>query len=119
MLINERDLSFLYDIYESAVEIEQKVKSIKYHTYKNDKDLRQTIERKFEIIGVATNKLSKETLDKLSSIPWGKMVGLRNIIAHEYRDIIIDKVWYIAITSVPELVVELEKIEELKEYISK
>jgi uncharacterized protein with HEPN domain len=36
------------------------------------------------VIGEAAAQLSEETRARASNIPWTKVVGLRNLIAHEY-----------------------------------
>jgi uncharacterized protein with HEPN domain len=36
------------------------------------------------VIGEAAAQLSEETRAKAEEIPWTKVVGLRNLIAHEY-----------------------------------
>jgi uncharacterized protein with HEPN domain len=45
-------------------------------------------------------------------------MGLRNKLAHDYGEILTERIWNIAKTSVPELLIELKKIEELKRYIA-
>jgi uncharacterized protein with HEPN domain len=72
-----------------------------------------------EIIGQAANKISKETQDALGTIPWGKIIGLRNKLAHDYGEILAERIWNISKTSIQELLDELEKINEIKEYIEK
>lgn len=36
------------------------------------------------VIGEAAAKLSEETRESATEIPWPRIVGLRNLIAHEY-----------------------------------
>jgi len=50
-------------------------------------------------------------------IPWKDIIGLRNVIAHEYGEIKIEKIWHVAKFDVPALLKELKKIKELKPYI--
>ena len=40
--------------------------------------------RNIEIIGEAANKLSKKVYQINNEIPWSRMIGLRNIVIHEY-----------------------------------
>jgi uncharacterized protein with HEPN domain len=47
------------------------------------------------------------------------IIGLRNKLAHDYGEILAARIWQIAKKSIPELIIELEKIEDLKEYIAK
>jgi uncharacterized protein with HEPN domain len=55
----------------------------------------------------------------IKNIPWGNIIGLRNKLAHDYGEILAERIWNISKTSVPELLNEIEKIKEIKEYIEK
>jgi uncharacterized protein with HEPN domain len=54
----------------------------------------------------------------LDKIPWGNIIGLRDKLAHDYGEILAERIWIISKNSVQELLIEIEKIEELKEYIN-
>lgn len=75
------------------------------------------VERQLEVIGQAANKISKETQNTLKNIPWSKIIGLRNKLAHDYGEILAERIWNISKTSIQELLVEIEKIDEIKKYI--
>ena len=40
--------------------------------------------RQLEIIGEASNRLSEELLHNNSDVPWARIIGLRNLVVHEY-----------------------------------
>lgn len=40
--------------------------------------------RQLEIIGEASNRLSKDFILDNSEIPWARIIGLRNLVVHEY-----------------------------------
>jgi uncharacterized protein with HEPN domain len=117
MNINKYDLSFLEDIYDRCIKIKEFTKGMKFYHFTKDTKTVYAVERAYEVIGIATNKISKETKDALSHIPWGEIVALRNKIAHEYDEILLNVLWWITKNSVPELIKELKKINELKPYI--
>jgi uncharacterized protein with HEPN domain len=52
-----------------------------------------------ELVGHLTDTF-KETNDK---IPWHKIRGMRNYVAHEYGSIDLDIVWYAATNSINDL----------------
>ena len=117
MPLNENDLSFLIDIVDCIIDINEFTKGIGLHEFEKDKMRKLAVERQLEIIGQAANKISKETQDIMKNIPWGNIIGLRNKLAHDYGEILAERIWTISKKSPPELLEELEKIEELKEYI--
>jgi len=117
MPLNENDLSFLIDIANCINDINDFTKGIQYHEFEKDKMRKLAIERQLEVIGQAANKISKETQNNLKNIPWSNIIGLRNKLAHDYGEILAERIWIISRDSIPELIKELENIEELKEYI--
>jgi len=117
MPLNENDLSFLIDIANCINDIIDFTKEIKYHEFEKDKMRKLAVERQLEVIGQAANKISKETQNDLKNIPWSNIIGLRNKLAHDYGEILAERIWIISRDSIPELIKELENIEELKEYI--
>ncbi|MCL2481521.1 MAG: DUF86 domain-containing protein [Spirochaetaceae bacterium] len=117
MPLNENDLSFLIDIIDCIMDINEFTKEIQFNEFEKDKMRKLAVERQLEVIGQAANKVSKETQSILKSISWGNIIGLRNKLAHSYGEILAERIWIISKNSIPELIKELEKIEELKEYI--
>jgi uncharacterized protein with HEPN domain len=63
-----------------------------------------------EIIGEAGSKLSKETRDAHPQISWSQIIGMRNILVHDYFDIDLDRLWKTIQESIPFLITQLEKI---------
>ncbi|MFP3090607.1 DUF86 domain-containing protein [Treponema sp. TIM-1] len=119
MPLNERDLSYIIDIVDCILDINEFTGSIFLIDFEKDKMRKLAVERQLEIIGQAANKISKETQDALVNIPWGKIIGLRNKLAHDYGEILAERIWNITKTSIQELLNEIEKIDEIKEYIEK
>jgi len=117
MPLNERDLSYLMDIADCAMDIEEFTRAVGYHEFEKDKMRKLAVERQLEIIGQAANKVSSETQETIKDVPWGNIIGLRNKLAHDYGEILSERIWNIAKTSVPELLREIEKIEEISNYI--
>ena len=117
MPLNEEDLSYLIDIVVCIIDINEFTKSIEYYQFREDKMRKLAVERQLEVMGQAANKISNETQNKLENIPWKNIIGLRNKLAHDYGEILAERIWGISKKSLPELLIELEKIIEIKEYI--
>jgi uncharacterized protein with HEPN domain len=118
MPLNENDLSFLIDIVDCISDIDEFTKGIEFYEFEKDKMRKLAVERQLEVIGQAANKLSKEAQDSIKNIPWGNIIGLRNKLAHDYGEILAERIWLIAKNSMRELKCELEKISELQMYIN-
>jgi uncharacterized protein with HEPN domain len=63
-------------------------------------------------------QISIEVQNNLENIPRENIIRLRNKLAHDYGEILAERIWRISKNSLQELLKELEKIEEIKEYIS-
>jgi uncharacterized protein with HEPN domain len=118
MPLNENDLSYLMDIIDCIIDINEFTNSVEYYQFERDKMRKLAVERQLEVIGQAANKISIEAQNILENIPWKNIIGLRNKLAHDYGEILAERIWKISKNSLQELLNELEKIEELKKYIN-
>ena len=103
MLLSERDKSYIYDIINYSLEIIEVTRNETHQSFLQNRVKRLAIERLIEIIGEAANHISKEIIEENNDIPWSKIIGLRNKIAHDYGEILTDRIWLIATKSIPEL----------------
>ena len=72
--------------------------------YRANPLIRSAVERQFEIIGEALNRLSKEAPDLARRVPdLRKIVGFRNVLIHGYAVIDDGRVWEIVTTLLPPL----------------
>jgi len=118
MPLNENDLSFFIDIIDCIFDINEFTNSIEYYQFEKDKMRRLAVERQLEVIGQVANKISIDVQNNLKNIPWKNIIGLRNKLAHDYGEILAERTWKISKDSIQGLLKELEKIDELKEYIN-
>ncbi len=68
------------------------------------------MERLLLIVGEAANHVSKEFQEEHPEIEWAQIIGLRNVLAREYGEVKVDKIYLAATKSIPAL---LEKISPL------
>ena len=64
------------------------------------------------VIGEAAARLPDEWKQLRSDVPWRKIIGLRNLLAHGYWSIDAEELWDIARNKVPEFVAELRPLLE-------
>lgn len=79
-----------------------------------DETLCYAVAHKLTIIGEAVARLSPEITTRYNSVPWPDIVGLRNILVHEYFGIYWPLVWQTATDHAPALrsqVAEILKAE--------
>ena len=104
-------LKHLYDIREAVLAIFQFVRAKKMEDYKQDELLRSGVERKFEIIGEALNRIKNDApamLDKIRD--HRNIVSFRNILAHGYDAIDDVVVWGIIEEDLGNLLEDVERL---------
>lgn len=104
---DERDKAYLWDMLDSALAVEEFVGGKNYQDYLTDRMLRSAVERNIEIIGEAARRISDGTRQAHSEIPWRAIIGQRNVLAHEYDEVLNEAIWGIAVKRVPELIAAL------------
>ena len=117
MPLDKRELSYLWDMQNAAKEINEFMGGVKFAKFEKDKVLRYATERLLLVVGEAANHLSPQFRNKHPEIPWAVFIRFRNILAHEYGESLLNRVWLAATESVPELINILDDFlaEEKKE----
>lgn len=105
-----RDPAYLWDMLDAATSIREFTRNATFHEYAGNKLLRSAVERQLEILGEAAKRISAGFKESHPEIPWRQIVGLRNMLAHEYGDIKDNRVWQIVTESVPALIAQLEPL---------
>lgn len=93
MLLSDKDKSYLWDIAQACKEILEFVEGVSFHQFCEKKMIRYAVERQLIVIGEAANHLSDEFKRSVQETPWDKIIGMRNIIAHEYGEILEERIW--------------------------
>ncbi|MBM3837469.1 MAG: DUF86 domain-containing protein [Verrucomicrobia bacterium] len=95
---------WLHDILDGCELIESATRGRSLAEYEADRLLRSAVERNFEIIGEALNRIHKVDEATAARIPEHRaIVGFRNILIHGYDAVDHDRVWHIIQTDVPRL----------------
>ena len=105
----QRDKAYLLDILESAKLAVEYVGERKREEFLKDTQCQDAVIRRLEIIGEAAGRISGETRSAFPNLPWKEMIGMRNVMVHEYDGIDMVIVWDTVKSDVPALIALLEK----------
>jgi uncharacterized protein with HEPN domain len=68
--------------------------------------------RNLEIIGEASKNIPPDIRSGYPDIPWGRMMGLRNIVSHKYFGIDLSIIWQIVTVNLLETKPLIERMIE-------
>ena len=84
----------LSDIDRAGADIESFTKDMDAGAYAGDALAQAAVERKFEIIGEALNRLQKARPDIAERIPrFRRIIDFRNLLIHGYASVMPERVW--------------------------
>lgn len=73
-----------------------------------DQMLRRAMLHVLQEIGEAASRVSDPSRQRISGLPWTKIVGMRHLMVHTYWSVNLDLVWEVATRDLPELLRTLE-----------
>ncbi len=84
---------YFTDILECVELIEKYTKDVRWHDFERDVQMQDAIVRRFEIIGEAVKRIPDSMKEENPGIPWKKISGMRDILAHQYDKVHLGWVW--------------------------
>ena len=103
-----KEMARLWDMLDAARTAVEFTKGVGFEDFLKDRKTRNAVERNLEIIGEAAGCVSQETRESLSDIPWRSVIGLRNVLAHEYGEIRYEILWTVVRDKLTPLIARLE-----------
>ncbi len=102
---------YLHDILEAATDIQTFTMGKKLSDYQDDKMLKAAVERKFEIIGEALNRISKRDNSIAESITdFRKIISFRNLLSHGYDAVEDGIVWDVSQKNLRALISQVKQL---------
>jgi uncharacterized protein with HEPN domain len=94
----------LLDILELIERIDRQTKGVTRDQFLADADMQDATAYRLLAIGEAAKNLDEDITSRHPHIPWRQVVGMRNILAHEYFSRESEIIWETIETGLPELV---------------
>jgi len=100
----------LMDMLQAANDAVSFAKGRKRSDLIEDKQLTLSLLKCVEIVGEAASRVTPETQESHTSLPWKDMIGMRNRLIHMYFDIDLRLLWSTVKNDLPVLIHELNQI---------
>ena len=84
---------YLSDILSSCEKVRRFTAGMSLDSFLADERTVDAVVRNLEIIGIAAKRLPEEIRARMPDIEWSDIVGMRNLIAHEYFRMDSDILW--------------------------
>lgn len=104
------DRVYLADMLSAAEAVMSFVVGRTLEEYEANLLLRSAVERQIEIIGEAARLVSEAFRSAHPEIQWRGITAQRHVLAHEYGEILDERVWRVATIHVPALIAQLRPL---------
>jgi uncharacterized protein with HEPN domain len=104
------DKTYLEHIKEAIEKTNRHISGFSYEQFLKDEKTIDAVIRELEIIGEASNNISKEFQNAHPELPWFQMISMRNRLIHEYFGVNEEVVWKTCQKDLPPLKKQLEEI---------
>jgi len=105
-----RDQAYLWDMLDFARQARALVARQSFAKFDKDSMRKLALERAMELLGEAARRVSEEGKRRHPGIEWRRLIGQRNVLAHDYGEIDHRRLYDSARTKVPVLIAELDRI---------
>lgn len=105
-----RDTQTLRDIWNAAQEILEFTAGLDRDRLAGDRRTCAAVLYEIVVIGEAANCLSQQFQTQHPNVPWKDIIGMRNIVTHQYGKVDSDVLWDVVSQDIPELLAWLEPL---------
>ena len=103
---------YLAHILEAISRIHEYLEDVDEVGFLSNHLVQDAVIRNFEIIGEACKRVPVEIRDRFADIPWKEAAGFRDVLIHDYPEIIIDEVYFTAKNQLPEFRNQIQHVLE-------
>ena len=106
----DRDVCHVADMVGSARLLQAYLEGSTREDFMRNVQLQDSVVRRLEIIGEAAGRVSATCREQYPTVPWGRMIAMRNRMIHVYDAVDLDIVWATVRERIPELLALIEPL---------
>lgn len=99
----DKDKTKVGDILDCIKNIEEYCVGLNFGSFLDKKVVQDAVVRNIEVIGEAAKKISEEFKQGHPTIPWKKIMGMRDNLIHDYINVDLEQVWQTVQKDIPDL----------------
>jgi len=103
-------VDYFHDIYEAAGLALSFVAGVDLDTFAENREKLFAVTRALEIVGEAARQVPLELQQRYPHLPWQEMIGMRNVVIHEYFGVDPEVIWRTVHEDLPQLHTALDEI---------
>jgi uncharacterized protein with HEPN domain len=109
-MLPEHDRVFIAQMIEAAEAALEFCDGETREQFLDDRLVAFAVVRAIQLVGQAARGVSIEVQDARPEIPWRQMIGMRNVVVHDYADVDLTLVWKTVHDDLPGLIERLQAV---------
>jgi uncharacterized protein with HEPN domain len=106
----DRDAAYLWDMREALRSVRTFIAGKTLTDFLGEELLQSAVIRQLTVLGEAASRVSTDLRNRHPQIPWRTIVGLRNVVVHQYDKVEPADIWLIATNDARALVEQLDPL---------
>lgn len=107
----KRDASlYIKDVWNYCNRAITGIEGMTIEDFRNDLEAQDALARRLELIGEAAKHVPETVREKYPDIEWRKATALRDVLAHDYVDVEIDRLYFSVTRVLPDFRDQIAKV---------